>query len=312
MLFLVLPCGLWMGDRACPIEMEKILNKKSGPVFAILSAILFGTMPLFTKIAYAGGCNSYTVAFGRFLTGALAAGIVIAAVPGLSLRISGSEFKKIVLLSLFYAVTPVLLYESYQTISTGLATTLHFTYPVAVMVLTAVLFREKLSRRKLLCLCICAAGIAGFYRPGAQEGSLGMFLAVLSGFTYAIYILLLGKSGIKRLHVMTITFWISALASAEIGIFAAFSHKLSLPAAWEPWAAMGGLGVFATVMALAFFQLGVFYCGEVKASLLSTFEPLTSVLIGIVVFHEAMTLRILAGMILILLSTLLLVTEKQA
>ena len=72
-----------------------------------------------------------------------------------------------------------------------------------------------------------------------------------------------------------------------------------------------GLGLFATVLALALFQLCVFPCGDVKASLISTFEPLTGVILGILVFHETRTPRTIAGIALILLSTLLLVMDRR-
>ena len=288
---------------------KSTLNERLGPLFAILSAVLFGTMPLFAKIAYAYGCNSYTAAFGRFLFGAAASGLIIGIHPKLSFRITATEFKSLLLLSLFYAATPVLLYESYQTISSGLATTLHFTYPVIVMVLGAILFRSVLHVKQIVCLLICMSGILCFYRPGAGEGTTGMFLAVFSGLTYALYILFLGKSGLKQLHVMTITFWISLLSAIEIATFAMLGGKLLLTVPWQGWAAVGCLGLFATVLALALFQLGVFLCGEVKAALLSTFEPLTGVILGIGIFHETLTLRITAGILLILLSTVLLVAE---
>ena len=75
--------------------------------------------------------------------------------------------------------------------------------------------------------------------------------------------------------------------------------------------AIGCLGIVATVIALSLFQLGVALCGGVKTSLLSTFEPLTSIVLGILIFREPMTLRIGIGIILILISTVLLVWVKR-
>lgn len=280
-------------------------------VFAILSAVLFGTMPFFTETAYAYGCNAYTVAFGRFLVGALGSGLIIILLPNIDFRVTRSEFQKLTRLSVFYAATPVLLYEAYRGISTGLATTLHFTYPVIVMMIGAVVFRNRLHTRQIICLFICIAGITCFYTPGQAENVSGMALAIASGFAYALYILFLGRSGLQRLHVMVVTFWISLLSATEIGLVALAGGKLTLFIPWQGWLAIVGLGLFATVLALALFQLGVFLCGDVKASLLSTFEPLTGVILGVLVFHETLTPRIIAGITLILLSTLLLVMERR-
>ncbi len=283
----------------------RCLFKRQGATLVIASAILFGIMPLLTKIAYSYGCNAYTAVFGRFSFGAATTALAIRGrVTG---PVSRHQVRKLLVLSIFYAITPVLLYSSYHYISTGLATTLHFTYPVAVMVLDLLLFHTRPDVRQLLCFCICIGGLLCLCRPGGGGGVEGLALAVLSGITYSIYILLLGKSGLKELPVMTITFWIALFSAGEVGAFAALAGKLTAPTEWQGWVALAGLGILTTTLALALFQAGVFLCGEVKASLLSTFEPLTSVVIGILIFHEAVTLPIILGTGLIILSVILLV-----
>ena len=72
-----------------------------GALFVILSAILFGTMPLLTKIVYAYGGNTYTVAFWRFAFGTVTVALIIAFSPRLSFRVTASEFRRLVLLSVF-------------------------------------------------------------------------------------------------------------------------------------------------------------------------------------------------------------------
>ena len=162
------------------------LSERQGAALVIASAILFGLMPLLAKIAYSYGCNVYTVVLGRFSFGALASTLFFLARDGKLPLVSGQQFRKLLLLSVFYTVTPILLYSSYQSVSTGLATTLHFTYPVTVMVLNVVFFHNRLDRRQLLCLALCAGGLALFCRPGEEEGLTGMTLAVLSGAKYSL------------------------------------------------------------------------------------------------------------------------------
>ena len=264
--------------------MRKNVHALVGPGAVILSAVLFGTMPLMAKRAFALGSNAYTTAFGRFATGAVIAGLVILLHPKQTIRINKKQFRALLLLSLFYAATPVLLYSSYQSIDSGLASTLHFTYPIAVMLLSALLFRDRVGRRELLCAILCMAGVLLLYTPGSKADGSGMVIAALSGLVYAGYIVALGKTG-----------------------------NLTLDLPKEVWLSYLGLGLFATVLALALFQIGVFLCGPVKASLLSTFEPLTGVVIGILVFHETLTVKSACGLLLILLAVILLArpVEKQ-
>ena len=289
----------------------KYLSEKTGSFAVILSAVFFGMMPLFTKTAYSYGCNAYSAVFGRFLFGAAGAFIIIILIPGLSFRITKRGFGWIFILSILYSLTPTLLYSSYNTISTGLATSLHFTYPVVVMLIGTLFAKMKMQVRQWICLLICAAGIILLYKPGQQVALSGAILALLSGISYAFYILALGRSGLRSVHVITITFWISLLSAAELLIFSLASGKLALPNAWQGWAAFAGLGLVSTVLALTLFQIGVFSCGEVKTALLSTFEPITGVVIGVLVFSERLAPRVIAGIVLILISSVILVALPE-
>lgn len=278
-----------------------------GVIYVILSAILFGTMPLLTRIAYAHGSNAYTVAFGRFFFGSIVLGLVCCALPRCSIKIDRNQFLALLKLSVPYALMPILLYASYTYIDSGMATTLHFTYPVAVMVIMAIFFKARPDAKQIMCAVLCVGGMTLLYTPNGQVRVEGIMLAVASGIIYAVYIVLLGKSSVKGLHSLALAFWISLLSTAEIGIIALFSKKLVFTLDAEGWLAEIGLALFATVFALALFQKGVILCGEVKASLFSTFEPLTGIIIGVIVFHEGLTAKELAGIVGILAAAVLLV-----
>lgn len=292
-------------------------NQKNhlGILCVITSAILFGTMPLLTRIAYAHGSNAYTVAFGRFFFGSIVLAIICLVLPDCSIKISKDLFLSLLKLSVPYALMPILLYASYTYIGSGMATTLHFTYPVAVMVILAIFCHSRPDAKQLLCAVLCMGGMALLYTPNGQFRVEGILLAVVSGILYAIYIVLLGRSTVKKLHSLVLAFWISLLSTAEIGILSFFSGKLVFRLDTAGWIAEACLALFATVFALVLFQKGVFLCGEIKASLFSTFEPLTGIIIGVAAFHERLEAKELAGMFGILAAAVLLVlpierTEK--
>ena len=291
--------------------MNKPKQSGLGPVCVIASAVLFGMMPLFTKITYAYGCTVYTAGAGRFFFGAVALALVICFSPKLSFHVTRQQLLRIFWLSIPFCATTLLLYGSYNSISSGLATTLHFTYPITVMILGALVFHMRLQPKQVLCTLICIAGIFCLYRPGQSAGLQGVIFALLSGVTYSAYILLLGKSHLKQLPVLTISFWMSVFSFAEMMFAAVSGGNLVLPNTWQPWLAMAGLGLTASFAAVALFQFGVFLCGEVRASLLSTFEPLTGVVIGILVFQESMTPLIAVGILLILFAAALLVISPK-
>lgn len=281
-------------------------------MFVILSAILFGVMPLLAKVSYSHGSNAYTVAFGRFFFGSVMLGIIIFILPNCSARIDRKQLKEIIKLSVCYAFMPILLYSSYNFIDSGTATTLHFTYPIAVMLIMSIFCKVRMEAKQIVCAVFCIAGLALIYTPGGQASILGIALAIVSGVVYAIYIVLLGKSSAKELHPLTLAFWISVFSAIEIGVIAFLSGNLVFHLDKIGWFSEVVMALFTTVFALVLFQKGLFLCGEVKASLLSTFEPITGIIVGVVVFNETLSTKESIGMVGILgAATLLVIPRKK-
>ncbi len=288
---------------------SKSMKKQLGSLYVIFSAVLFGMMPLLAKIAYAHGSNAYMVAFGRFLFGSAMLGLAILLMPNCSVRVSRQRLLELFKLSVSYALMPILLYTSYNYIDSGTATTLHFTYPVAVMLILVIFCKKKLERKQVICAVLCLVGMAFLFSPDSHPGIPGILLAVGSGIVYAVYIVLLGRSTVRDLHPLTLAFWLALFSAVEIGTAALIAGKLVFTLDGVGWAAEVGMALFATVFALVLFQKGLFLCGEVKASLLSTFEPLTGILIGVIVFHEALSMKEMIGIIGILTAAVLLVLK---
>lgn len=284
--------------------INEIKNKSSfGMICSILSAVLFGLMPLFTKIAYQYGFNTFTVAFSRFFFGTVIAAVIILFTPGMSFKVDKKQLGLYAILSFFYALTPICCYSAYNYIASGQAVTLHFTYPFFVIFITAIVFRTRLSLKQIICALLCLAGIVLFYRPGSSSGAIGIVLAVASGLFYSIYIVILGKFGSKDVPGFVNIFWIYLFASVEIGSFNLISGNFTLNCPWQGWLSVVGLAL-VTVVAAVLFLKGIFYAGEVRSSLLSTFEPITSTIIGLFVFQEEISVKIVIGIILILVSAI--------
>ena len=287
-------------------------DERLGALYVSLSAVLFGTMPLVAKIAYRHGGNACTAVFGRYAFGALIAAGIIALRPGLSFRVARRQMGQLLRLSILNALTPLLLYLSYNTVDSGLATTLHFTYPIIVILLMRLCFGERLTGRKLLCTGLCAAGVLLLYTPGGRSSLMGMALALASGLTFAIFVIGLGRSDLRTVPALVTTFWLALFAAAEVAVFALCTGDLALSQGWQAWAAELELGLMTTALAMALFQKGVFLCGEVNASLLSNLEPITGIAIGVMVFGEVVTLKVAAGVLCILTAAVMTALAKRA
>lgn len=289
--------------------MKTKKNGQFGMVCVMVAAILFGLMPLMTKIAYRYGSNGVSAAFGRFLSGALVSGFIML-VRKKSFFLPVEKRKGIFLLSVFYALTPVMLFISYESIASGMAMTLHFTYPVVVAILSAIMFHARFRKSQIFCAVLCVAGIA-LLHPISKGSAFGMLMALFSGFCYAFYVIFLEKIDLKELPALTVTFWIALLSSVEIGVYGLLTKQLVWHTGYQAYLSYIALGVFSTVFALALFQKGVFLCGGFRASLLSTLEPLTGVVVGILVFQESVTVFTILGSVLVLGSAVLLVLSER-
>lgn len=287
--------------------LMKNKNEKLGATCVILSAVLFGFMPLLTKVAYQHGSNAYSVAFGRFFIGAIFLFVIILMNPKCKIMITRQQLLEIIRMSFFYALMPILLYCSYDYIDSGLATTLHFTYPVVVVIIVALFYREQFDKKQILCTIISIFGIALLYIPSGQTSTKGIIFAVLSGVAYAIYIVLLGKGKINEIHPFVVSFWIACLSAIEIGTIGILTKNIHFNMDIIAWISEAVLALLTCVAALVLFQRGVYLCGEIKASLLSSFEPLTGILIGITIFHENLTGREMAGIISIIIAAIMLI-----
>ncbi|MCR4673306.1 MAG: DMT family transporter [Lachnospiraceae bacterium] len=284
----------------------------------LVSGFLFGLMPLFAKQIYLHGGNALGLLFLRFAIGG-AVFLLIMRFTGAPCVLKKDEILSVFLVSLPEALTSVLLYQSYNYISSGTATTLHFSYPAAVLILETLIFRKKLNRRNLLCCALCILGIVMFYLPEALHGAgssapgslAGLLLALSSGIVYSSYILALTHiDKVNTMPRMKLSAWVSLMIAVELACIMAFTGKFSFQMDANGWGLAVLCSAFVSSFAFLTFQAGAGRCGPQTAALLSTSEPASSVIFGILILGESMSIFAGAGCAFILLSIVLQVAVK--
>ena len=288
-------------------------SKVKGIGATLLSAIYFGFVPLLMKTVYAGGGNSFTAAFLRFAF-SIPVLFVVLKIKGVDLRITREELKHFFIITAFgYAGTTLLVFTAYNYIPTGMTTTIHFLYPTFTVAGLMIFYREKIKASKIFCVILCLIGIIMFYNGGEGHASLiGILLALCSSMTYAFYTIFLGKSEVlrdiepmKRLFYMHI---IGAMIMLAIGLISGNLNFHMTPFSWGVMALTANLTAFVGAL---LYQIGVKYIGAESTAMLSTFEPITSVIVGILVYGEPMTLRIFIGCAAIIASTLIIARTES-
>lgn len=282
-----------------------------GFMSVIISAMLFGLMPLPSMHFYALGGNAITLCFYRFFLGIPFLFLQVIKKDNTKILVSKKELWQLFLCSLGFSMTPLLLFESYQHISSGMTTTIHFVYPVLVLLGNILLFHEKINLIRLACAILCTLGISSFYIPGEQISIYGILLALCSSFTYAFYVVCYSKSSLVNLEPCKVSFYLSVFSSIEVGILAIWMGKLQVLFSVTSWILAFINAVMIGVAATMLFQIGTRKIGAEKASLLSTFEPVTSVIAGVIFLREKLTIRSVFGIILVLLSVILLALNDK-
>lgn len=294
------------------ISNNKINDKKKGIIYVLISAIIFGSMPLMADIVYKNNGNSITLSLLRFLLSTPILFILIKRHNKESIKISNNELLKIILVSVAgYGATSLLLYTSYNFISTGTATTLHFIYPVLVIIGGIIFFKEKPSLIKYISVALCIAGILMFYNGDSKVNIAGMFIAFLSGVTYTFYILFIEKSQLKTLGTYKLTFYLCIVSSVVLAIVCVATDSLALNMTYKGWLMSLVLSLSVTLGGVCLFQRGIKLIGSQSTAILSTFEPITSILIGILFFNESFDIKTVLGFIFIIIATVLITVFEK-
>lgn len=285
--------------------MQKKQSLVKGYLFIIASAVIFGCMPLMAKLIYEDGVNPLSLVLLRSLF-SIPMLALLAICNKQSLKIPLRALPSVSVIALMgCCVTPLLLFTSYQYIPSGTATVFHFIYPAVVVVFSTLFLKERARRETVLSLLICIAGIALFYTPDPSFSWLGSGIALFSGVTYAVYIVLLAGFRYKDISGFVFSFYVSAVCSAVMLIVCLCSGQLRLPASPFGWGLCVLFAFAINVGAVVLFQKGTFLVGGARASILSTFEPITSVFAGVIIFHEAIEWKTVLGTVLVLTASVL-------
>lgn len=285
-----------------------------GYLFVIASAVIFGCMPLVARYIYANGVNPISLVFYR---NCLSVPVLFLLVKksGESLKVSPRDLMKLIVLSLLGSVlTPTLLYSSYNYIPSGTSTTLHFIYPAAVILGETIFCKVRLQLRQVLCVALCLLGVGMFYVPGGDLDPVGSALAIPSGITYAAYVILLSQFHLEHISGFKYSLYLSSICSLVMPFICIPTGNFTVPTNLNCWIVCFIFSLFLCIGAVVLFRKGTLLIGGQRASILSTFEPITSIFIGIVLFCEPFGWRTAVGSILIILATVLIAVfdTKQA
>lgn len=288
--------------------MNPYKNRLIGMVYIALSATAFGVMPFFANIAYKSGVTPTSLLFLRFGIAALCMWVLLLLKHSRLPR--GKILLGLILMGgIGYAGQSFSYFTALQYAPAGLVAVLLYLFPALVTGLSFAVLKQPITRLKWFALTLSLLGIV--LVVGLQSGGQlkGILLAILAAVIYAIYIMV----GAKITHgtdIRVSSTIIITSAAAVYGVYGVW-HGLTLPNTFAGWGASIALALIGTVVAVWAFFEGVRRIGAVDASMLSTLEPVVTVVLAWVLLGERLTVLNLCGGVLILVAAVLLARDGE-
>ena len=282
--------------------------KAKGYILGAVAAATYGMNPLFALPLYKAGMNPDSVLFFRYLFAIPVLGMMIVA-RGRSYKLKRKEVLPLIIMGLLVALSSLALFQSYNYMDVGIASTLLFVYPILVALIMWIAFKEKLTLPTVLCILLALGGIGLLYKSG--DGSTlnltGIILVMISALSYAIYIVGVNQSTLKNLATLSLTFYVLLFGLVLFLVRVDFGQSLRVAETWYLWGNLIALAIFPTAISFLCTTQAIQYIGSTPTAILGALEPLTAVFFGVVVFGESLTLRLSCGMLMIILAVTLII-----
>lgn len=287
-------------------------TKATGYILGAVAAASYGMNPLFALPLYKVGMEPDSVLFLRYLLAIPILGIMLKA-RGRSFKLKRKEILPLIIMGLLVALSSLTLFQSYNYMEAGIASTLLFVYPIMVALIMAFAFKEKLTLQTVLCIFLALCGIGMLYQSG--EGTTlnltGVALVMASALSYAIYIVGVNQSGLKEVATLKLTFYVLLFGLSLFLVRVDFGRSLHVVNEWYTWLNLLALAAFPTAMSFLCTTRAVQYIGSTPTAILGALEPVTAVFFGVLIFDESLTPRILCGILLIIAAVTIIIAGSN-
>jgi drug/metabolite transporter (DMT)-like permease len=283
------------------------MQRFQGMLFVVISAIAFGAIPVFARAAYDAGSDPISVLFFRF---SIASIIMIPFIAVQKIPFPRGRFLLGLMLmgGIGYVGQSFCYFTALTMASAGLVAILLYLYPAIVVILSSLLFKERITGLKVSALILALTGTVLTIGLGGGGSLLGIALAMTAPFIYSAYILA-GSKITKEVEILSSSTVVMISASFVFGAFIAVKG-LNMPQTLVGWGGILAIALISTVIAIIAFFAGLKRVGPTNASMLSTFEPVTTVVLAAIVFGEEIGFMRVVGGFLILMAVILLAKSE--
>ena len=289
------------------------MSNLKGYLFAAIAAASYGTNPIFAIPLYREGISVTSVLFMRYAMAVAIMFFVTMIKSPKAFVIKPKYVGLLAFMGILMVLSSIALFESYKYLSAGIASTLLFFYPVMVAIIMAIFYKERLTKKSWACLVTAFLGVVILSKndDGGFISLLGLTLVMLSSLSYAIYLVYINRGPMKKINTSTITFYVILGGFLFMIPYCLLDGGLMLPKTTPAWINAIGLGFFPTVISLIFTSRAIALIGSTETAIFGALEPLTAVILGILILGETLTITPAIGMILIFVSVTVLMMKKK-
>jgi drug/metabolite transporter (DMT)-like permease len=284
-------------------------DETKGMLLLVASGTSFGTLGIFGKLAAGAGLSIPTVLAYRFLIGSLAFWAMLVATGRVTFLRGRSLGLAVLIGAGCYALQSGLYFWGLEFMTAGLVGIVVYTYPVFVLVLSALVLEERITGYTVAALALALGGVAlitGADPAGADPRGVAVVLG--AAIVYAVYYVL-SHATLEDVGSWPLTAHVLPAAAASFVVFGATTGQLVVPESAFEWGVLTGLGVLGTAVPIGTFFAGLGYVGASRASIISSLEPASAVVLGLVVLGEPVAPTTVLGGALVLVGVLLIERE---
>lgn len=294
-------------------------SSAKGIIFGLVAAVCYGLIPLYTlPIKAPAGATVLTgdqmsdcsILFYRFAFATVIIGIFMLFMRR-DFRITRGELVTLTYLAFLSDGSALFLIDGYNYLSSGVATTIHFMYPVMTTLLMIAFYHEARKVSTLLAVCLAVVGVGVLsWQSGGQTSIHGIVIELISACCYAFYLIRVNRSRVRHMDGMKLTFYVMGIGALIFGAEALRQDEFQTITTTTQMSHLLLLSVICTVVTNLCLVAAVKSIGSTMTAVLGALEPLTAVALGCIFLHEAVTVQVIAGICLIIPSVVIIIFTR--
>lgn len=280
-------------------------NNILGFCLAFISAALFGLLGIFNNIGITSGLTTSQLVCTRFIIASIIM-YFLAKYKGHSIKLEKQILKKVLAGGLFYFLpTTYFIFRAYNYIGMGLATVLCYTFPIMILFASIIVDKQKVNVLQIMGTFISFIGLVVVIGPMCGNNIIGIFLSLFTALTYTLYFRFLAKPFAEKIDNSVLMFWVFNVSAVALIIPSLFEiitkpQVFNIPGVLT---STFGLAVVDSVFAFSLLNIAIRYIGARMSSIISMFDPIVAILLGVIFLHESLTSNFAFGIIMILSGT---------